>query len=126
MRANNLDAAIEHLEAEVKKRFPKDKLLKHTFSVAETCRETAQHLGRPDATPQAAYLAGLAHDLFKDWRQESLRELIRKESIPIDQHSWRLGGGLLHAPAAAQYLRKRLGIRDINIIYPDTSPGNTL
>jgi predicted HD superfamily hydrolase involved in NAD metabolism len=116
MRANNLDEAIEHLELEVKKRFPKGKLLKHIFSVAQTCRETAQHLGRPDAKPRAAYLAGLAHDLFKDWRPEKLRELIRKESIPIDQHSWRLGGGLLHAPAAAHYLWKQLGILDTNII----------
>ena len=116
MRANNLDEAIEHLELEVKKRFPRGKLLKHTFSVAQTCRETAHCLERPDAAPRAAYLAGLAHDLFKDWRPENLRELIRKESIPIDQHSWRLGGGLLHAPAAAHYLWKRLGIRDTTII----------
>ena len=116
MQENNLDAAIEHLEIEVKKRFPKGRLLKHTYFVAELCRETARRLGHPDAKPEAAYLAGLAHDLFKDWRQEALRELIGKESIPIDEHSWRLGGGLLHAPAAAHYLSRRLGIRDTGIL----------
>lgn len=116
MHTDNLAAAIGHLETEVGKRFPKDRLLKHTFSVAEACRESARRLNRPDTTPEAAYLAGLAHDLYKKFSHEELRRLFLEESIPIDHHSWRLGGGLLHAPAAAHYLKSRLGIRDINII----------
>ena len=112
MHTERLDSAIKHLEAEVRKRFRGHRLLKHTLCVAELCREAARRLGRPDAKPEAAYLAGLAHDLFKKWDCKRLRELIRTESIPIDQHSLRLGGGLLHAPAAAHYLRSQLGIRD--------------
>jgi len=112
MHTDRLDSAIEHLEAEVNKRFSGHRLLKHTRNVAEYCREAARRLGCPDAKPEAAYLAGLAHDLFKKWDYKSLRELIHNESIPIDEHSWRFGKGLLHAPAAAHYLRKQLGIRD--------------
>ncbi|MBN2288257.1 MAG: bis(5'-nucleosyl)-tetraphosphatase (symmetrical) YqeK [Candidatus Glassbacteria bacterium] len=116
MLKEQMDAAIAHLEAEVRERFPGGRLLKHTFSVAETCRETARRLGRSDTAPEAAYLAGLAHDLFKDRGHDKLRELVRSESVPIDRHSWLLGGGLLHAPAAAHYLRSRLGVRDAGLL----------
>jgi predicted HD superfamily hydrolase involved in NAD metabolism len=112
----DLEAAIMHLENEVRKRFTGNRLLKHTFSVAETCRDTARRMERADVTPEAAYLAALAHDLFKDRPQDELRELILNESIPIDQHSWRIGAGLLHAPVATHYIKTRLGISKTDIL----------
>ncbi|MEA2062420.1 MAG: HD domain-containing protein [Gemmatimonadota bacterium] len=117
MQTGDLDTAARHLEQEVEKRFPGgSRLRKHTRNVAELSRSVAERLGQAEAPPEAAYVAGLAHDLFKGWKHENLRELINREPVPIDRYSWRFGGALLHAPPAAHYLRQRLGIRDTDLL----------
>ena len=107
---------IAILEKEIKSRYGGHRLETHIFSVAELARSTAKALDSPQASPDAAYLCGLAHDLFKGWSQKDIRKTIRKLGVPIDRFSWDCGGGLLHAPVAAHYLSNELWIKDKDIL----------
>jgi len=113
----NYKKVVRQLKAEIEKRYPGKPLARHIHSVAEFAREIAKKIGGPDSElARKAYVAGLAHDLYKKLSQEDLRRLIREESVPIDDESWQLGGGLLHAAPAAHFLRTRCGVTDKEIL----------
>lgn len=108
--------AVKELKAEIKRRYEGKRLEIHINSVAEFARKTAQKIAPGAGLPLKVQLAALAHDLYKGLSQKELRDFITSESVPLDSETWRLGGGLLHGPAAAHYLRTRLDIRDSDII----------
>ena len=110
------EEAAKELKAEIKRRYGGKRLELHINSVAEFARKTAQKIAPGTSLPGKAQLSALAHDLYKGWSQKELRDFIVGESVPLDMETRRLGGGLLHGPAAAHYLRTRLGIRDNEII----------
>ena len=104
---------VEQLRAEVEKRYAGKPLAGHILSVAKSAVEIACSIDcKAELLSRRVHVAALAHDLYKKFPQEELRELIRREAVPIDEFSWRTGGGLLHAPAAAHYVRTRCGVRD--------------
>ncbi len=104
---------VEQLRAEVEKRYAGKPLARHILSVAEFAVEIAGSIDCNDTLlRRRVHVAALAHDLYKKFPQEELRELIRHEAVPIDEFSRQAGGGLLHAPLAAHYLRTRCGVRD--------------
>jgi len=107
---------VKYLKAEIESRFGDKGLARHSLSVAEFSRRLAESQGRPDTELEKIYLAGLAHDLFKGYGAESLELHVQAESVPADIETLRIGGGLLHGPAAAHYLRSRLGISDTELL----------
>ena len=110
------DSVVRNLKREIEKRFGDDPLASHALSVAELSGRIAEAHDGSTLTAEKIYVAGLAHDLYKKHDEKSLRTLIQAEAVPIDEHSWKIGGGLLHAPVAAHYLRTRLRIRESDIL----------
>jgi predicted HD superfamily hydrolase involved in NAD metabolism len=110
------DSAISYLEKEIEKRYSGKPLARHTRSVAEFARRIAGSVIKSDSLAEKAYVAGLAHDLYKGFSQKDMRELVVAESVPVDEDSLSIGGGLLHAPLAAHYIRTRLKITDDEIL----------
>ena len=113
---NDFSAAARHLEREVERRFKGKPLKRHILSVAGFARRLAESAAAGDRLPEKAYVAGLAHDLYKKHSEKQLREFLREDSVAVDEYSWILGGGLLHAPAAAHYLRTRCSITDATVL----------
>jgi len=112
----DLGPAIEHLKAEIERRLGNKPLARHIFSVAEYSRKVAGKWRDQEVNSEKIYVAGLAHDLFKEYKEKKLRSYISAEKIPLDKHSERIGGGLLHGPAAAHYLRAELGLADRELL----------
>lgn len=111
------DRVVEQLKAEIEKRYAGKPLARHIHSVAEFARQIAGSInGGGRGLEQKAYVAGLAHDLYKKFPEDELRQLIRRDNVPIDEHAWKFGGGLLHAPAAAHHLHAHLGVTDDEVI----------
>ncbi|HLA40848.1 MAG TPA: bis(5'-nucleosyl)-tetraphosphatase (symmetrical) YqeK [Candidatus Glassbacteria bacterium] len=111
------DKLVKQLKKEIEKRYAGKPLARHIHSVAEFARQIAENMSSQNgALARKAYLAGLAHDLYKKYSEKDLRQVIREEAVPIDEDSWNFGGGLLHAAAAAHYLRVRCGVTDNEII----------
>jgi len=110
------DSAISHLEEEIEKRYGGKPLARHIRCVAEFAHSVAGSLIKSDSSAEKAYVAGLAHDLYKGYSHKKLHDFVANESVPVDEDSLRIGGGLLHAPAAAHYIRTRLGITDGEIL----------
>jgi predicted HD superfamily hydrolase involved in NAD metabolism len=111
------DSIVEELEVEINQRFSGKPMARHIRSVADLAVSIAATHGRDETLlPQQARVAALAHDLYKKFPPNELRELIRRENVPIDEFSMNVGGGLLHAPPAAHYLRTRCGVRDENLL----------
>ena len=110
------DSAIRHLEEEIEKRYSGKPLARHIRCVAEFARRVVSSVIESDSMAEKAYVAGLAHDLYKGTPHKELYEFVVSESVPVDEDSLRIGGGLLHAPAAAHYIRTRLEITDGEIL----------
>ncbi|MBW7997297.1 MAG: HD domain-containing protein [Candidatus Glassbacteria bacterium] len=111
------DRVVERLKAEIEQRFGGKALARHTHSVAEFAREIAGSVdGGDERLQRKTYVAGLAHDLYRKFTEQKLRELIRRDNVPIDDDAWRFGGGLLHAPPAAHFLHAGLGVSDEAVI----------
>ena len=110
------DREIGILKEEIESRYHGKRLVVHINSVANFARESARKIDPGnERLAEKVYLAGLAHDLYKGYDEESLRRYITDEAVPVDRETLRMGRGLLHAPAAAHYLRTRLGVSDTEI-----------
>ena len=108
---------IEELKKEVDRRYKGKAIRRHILSVARFALEIAEGYAKDDEILRGkVHIAALAHDLFKKFPKQDLREYIRAEQVPIDEFCWQSGGGLLHAPAAAHFLQKVFGISDEQII----------
>jgi predicted HD superfamily hydrolase involved in NAD metabolism len=111
------DRIVEKLQAEIDKRFSGKSLARHIRSVAELAVEIAAAHGKEEVLlPRRVHVAALAHDLYKKFPQDELRELILRKSVPIDEFSWNVGGSLLHASLATHYLRTHCGVRDEDLL----------
>jgi len=110
------DGLAKELKAEIKRRYAGKRLELHINSVAQFARKTAARIAPGTGIPDKVFIAGLAHDLYKGFSGKDLRDYILAQSVPLDSETWRLGGGLLHGPAAAHYLRSVLGVTDNDIL----------
>lgn len=84
----------------------------HSRRVAAAARELAKIHG---TNPDRAYLAGLLHDAAREIPPEKLLRLAEEWSIPVGEFEQRQPG-LLHAPVAAELVRRELGLEDAEIL----------
>jgi len=87
-------------------------LFHHSVGVAETARSLAQRYG---VDPEAAFTAGLLHDLAKNLPPEGLLKAAEASGIVVDGIE-RANPSLLHGPVAAVWAEKELGITDRSIL----------
>jgi predicted HD superfamily hydrolase involved in NAD metabolism len=114
---HDYDRVVELLQKVIDKRYPEKPLARHIRSVAGFAREIATSYAGPDSLlARQAFVAGLAHDLYKKYPKDELRRLIRAENVPIEDLSWQIGGSLLHAAPAAHFLREKCGVNDDDIL----------
>lgn len=81
----------------------------HSLRVAKKAQELAKKHG---VNQDKAYMAGLLHDIAKELPLKEQKELITNECPEFLQE----GEAVWHACAGGIYVRRRLGIRDEDII----------
>jgi len=83
----------------------------HTLETADMCAALGR---RFSADERSCRLAGLGHDILREWSAETLKAYLHMHPVllyPVEKkHS-----ELLHAPAAAQYLKEEFNITDRDI-----------
>ncbi len=84
----------------------------HSIRVAETCARLCRMFAL-DA--DVGYLAGVGHDMCKDFSEQELFELAAKDGNPIIPYEKR-NPALLHGRAAAVLMKEKFGIEDKDIL----------
>ena len=84
----------------------------HSVRVAETCARMCRQYGLDS---RKGYLAGIGHDMCKDFSDEDLLALARKDGQPIIDFD-RKKPSLLHGRAAAVMLKEKFKILDPEIL----------
>jgi len=84
----------------------------HSIRVAETCARLCRMFGL-DA--DIGYLAGVGHDMCKDFSDQELFDLAEKDGNPIIPYEKR-NPALLHGRAAAVMMKEKFGIEDKDIL----------
>ncbi len=99
-----------------KKKFLKSRLSQkrytHSVNVAEECRKLAQKYGED---PERAYFAGLLHDVCKELPTEEQKQMVIDSGFSVSREEIETNS-LRHAIAGAYFIKKELGIEDIDII----------
>jgi predicted HD superfamily hydrolase involved in NAD metabolism len=88
-------------EAEARLRDVSRERAEHTRRVADLCRTLAERFG---ADPEAALVAGLLHDVCREWPPQKLLEAARGYGIPVGPLEAAQPVALLHGPVAAAEL----------------------
>jgi nicotinate-nucleotide adenylyltransferase len=102
---------IERLKSMVESRLRDDRLT-HSLGVMKSAEALAKRYG---ADTNKALIAGLLHDITKEYNYEQHMELIRKYSIFIDEGE-KNTPKLLHAITAAAFAEYEAGITDKEIL----------
>ena len=84
----------------------------HIVGVVETARRLAVRHG---VDGERAALAGLLHDLARDWLPERLRAEARQARLAVDFLE-QLTPELLHGPVAARWAMQEMGIDDGDVL----------
>lgn len=84
----------------------------HSIRVAETCARLCRMFALDD---DVGYLAGVGHDMCKDFSDQELFDLAAKDGNPIIPYEKR-NPALLHGRAAAVLMKEKLGIEDKDIL----------
>lgn len=84
---------------------------RHSLCVAEEAVRLARLYG---ADEEKAELAGLLHDIMKEADREEQKRYILMESRRYSPY-YDISHKLMHAPAAASYVRRELGIRNRDV-----------
>lgn len=84
----------------------------HIAGVVKTARWLAARHGVDE---ERAVLAGLLHDLARDWPPERLRAAVRQGKLAVDFLE-QLTPELLHGPVAAWWAMQELGIDDGDVL----------
>jgi len=90
----------------------KPKRLAHSLAVAKAARQLAL---RYEGDPEKAELAGILHDIMKDYPPTEQLQWAEESAIIID-NAEKENGQLWHAPAGEAYLRLRCGIEDADLL----------
>lgn len=85
---------------------------RHSLSVAKTARELGKRWG---IDPRKCYLAGLLHDIARDYYPERLLREAKAYGIVWEELEYELPV-LLHGPVGAAIIREELGISDLEIL----------
>lgn len=84
----------------------------HSIRVAETCARLCRMFALDD---DVGYLAGVGHDMCKDFSDQELFDLAAKDGNPIIPYEKR-NPALLHGKAAAVLMKEKFGIEDKDIL----------
>ena len=90
----------------------KPKRYQHSVRVAEMCARMCRQYGLDS---RKGYLAGIGHDMCKDFSDEELLELAGREGLPIIDFD-RKKPALLHGRAAAVMLKEHFKVYDPEIL----------
>lgn len=85
----------------------------HTLSVARLARALARKHGLP---AEKAYLAGLLHDLAKEWSGKKLLVYFRRKMKYQNGSHYKFAPHLLHAPVSADLARRVWHVNDREIL----------
>jgi len=89
-----------------------DKRYKHSLAVADEAKRLAKKYG---ADPEKAYVAGLLHDICKNTEVNILLQTAKEFDIILCSEE-KAESKLLHARLGAEYVKRVLGVEDIDII----------
>lgn len=84
----------------------------HSIRVAETCARLCRMFALDD---DVGYLAGVGHDMCKDFSDQELFDLAAKDGNPIIPYEKR-NPALLHGRAAAVLMKEKFSIKDKDIL----------
>jgi predicted HD superfamily hydrolase involved in NAD metabolism len=107
----SIDADVRKVSAYLEQNLS-SKRRRHILGVADTAEALA---GRFDYDPQKARLAGLAHDLAREWPPEAVtKEALRDGTglSPLEEQNH----VLLHGRAAAQFIRETFDVLDPEVL----------
>lgn len=107
----NIEQLIEEIR-QFAKSAEKEKRYEHSVRVAETAEYMCGLYGLDRRT---GYLAGMAHDICKNYSDEEMIALALEDGDPISDVE-RLKPSLLHGRAAAVLLKKKFGVMDADVI----------
>lgn len=93
---------FDKIDAELKKLVDKDRY-EHSIRVAKTAKLMCKRYGE---NSDAGYLAGLSHDICKQFSDKDLQDLAKKDGLPISLIE-KEKPSLLHGRAAAIFLEER-------------------
>ncbi len=105
----SLDDLIESIERDVVVELSEYRA-QHTLSVANVARELAKLHGE---VPEKAYIAGLLHDIAKEYSDEEIVYYLEKYNLPIDKYEII---NLNHALVSKLVAEEVYGITDIQIL----------
>jgi len=107
----SVEEKIVHIENDIRAILDLNRFL-HSRNVALLAWDLCRRFG---VDPQKGYLAGIAHDMCKDFEADKLIRLARADGGSINKLEQNKPG-LLHARAAAVMLRRKYGITDKDIL----------
>ncbi len=84
----------------------------HSLRTAEMARELCE---RFLLDGELGFLAGISHDLCKQFAEEDLMALAKKDSFPISELEAQKPS-LLHGRAAAELIRERFGVEEASVL----------
>lgn len=102
---------IENIKSILKSRL-NEKRYYHSLCVADAARELAVIYGE---NADKAYFAGLLHDIMRNETEENMRSYINEHNILLDDATNK-SLVLWHAFLGADYIRRALGVTDVDII----------
>jgi predicted HD superfamily hydrolase involved in NAD metabolism len=85
----------------------------HSLGVAATARELAERFG---GDPDRAEMAGLLHDVAREWRASRLLESARDWEIPVGYMEEMAPMPCLHAAIGAELARREFGVEDDEVL----------
>lgn len=105
---NNLIKKIDFFA----KKNTKESRYQHTLRVAQTCVDICKRYGLDE---KKGYIAGLAHDICKDFSKEEMLDLARKDGEVISDFEMK-NIKLLHGRAAATLLKEEFNVKDGDVL----------
>ncbi len=84
----------------------------HSLRTAKLCRELCERFSLDGSL---GFLAGISHDICKQFSEEDLMALAKKDGFPIFELEAQKPS-LLHGRAAAQLIMERFGVTDENVL----------
>ncbi len=102
---------LSFTEAYLKEKLSADRA-EHSRSVAKIAGELATLHG---VDPEKARIAGLCHDLCRDWGNQKLLNYIKENNISVNEDILE-EPMLAHGIVASEFLRRKLGIDDRDIL----------
>ena len=106
-----VEIVISQVDEFVKKEVSESRY-EHSVRTAQTAEKMCALYGLNKRT---GYLAGIAHDMCKEFSNDELFELVHEDSQPLsilEQNK----PGLLHGRAAAVLIQTKFGVKDRNVV----------